>query len=296
MKSMIDRGSDLAGLRTFLAIARLGSVGRAAAVLGRTQPSVSTRLANLEAQWGVPLFVRLPRGMVLTAEGERLLPLAEAALQAVDTLDAAAGLPMGGGALRIGSGDALGREVLPRALSALLAEMPEISVRFVEGPGPTLWRALRAGEIDVALGVAPEPGARLPGLTFEALLESHTEVFYAAGSGPRRNGVSIHDLAGERIVTLQEGSGFRRHLERAFAEAGVPFEPAVEVGNLSLVRRFVAAGAGAAAVPAVAFTERSRGPKVDRRLLLDLPPITYVSASRAEAPVPDPVRRFLQKL
>jgi DNA-binding transcriptional LysR family regulator len=235
--------------------------------------------------------------MALTAEGERLLPLAEAALRAVETVDAAAGLPVGGTqALRIGSGDALGREILPRALSALLEETPNLSVRFVEGPGPRLLQALRTGEIDVALVVAPESGARTEGLAWEPLLESAVDVFYPPGTGPRRKNVTIDALAGERLVTLQSGSGFRRRMERLFEEAGARFEPAVEVGNLSLARRFVSAGTGVAAVPAIAFSEGAPGPRVDRRRLTGAAPIAYVRVSRAEAPIPEPARRFLQKL
>src|SRR5512134_4038455 len=125
MKPMAVPASDLPALRAFVAVARLGGVGRAAEALGRTQPSVSARLSNLEAAWGVRLFVRKARGMVLTPEGARLLPMAEAAIGAVEALDAAAGLPVGGSAaLRVGAGDALGREVLPRALATLLRETP----------------------------------------------------------------------------------------------------------------------------------------------------------------------------
>ena len=64
-------------LRAFVAVARLGAVARAAEALGRTQPSVSARLAALEAAWNTRLFRRVARGMVLTPEGTRLLPFAE---------------------------------------------------------------------------------------------------------------------------------------------------------------------------------------------------------------------------
>jgi DNA-binding transcriptional LysR family regulator len=86
--------SDAAGLRAFVAVARLGGVGRAAAALGLTQPSVSARLAALEHAWEIRLFRRQSRGMTLTPEGTRLLPLAESALRALETLDGAAGLPV----------------------------------------------------------------------------------------------------------------------------------------------------------------------------------------------------------
>jgi hypothetical protein len=57
--------SDLPGLQAFVAVARLGHVGRAAASLGLSQPSVSARLARLEAAWGTRLFRRHAR-MALT--------------------------------------------------------------------------------------------------------------------------------------------------------------------------------------------------------------------------------------
>ena len=65
-------------------------------------------------------------------------------------------------------------------------------------------------------------------------------------AGPEGRPWSLRSLSRQRLVALQPGSGFRRHLETAFAGAGLAFRPAVEVGNLSLVRRFVAAGLGVA--------------------------------------------------
>ena len=59
---------------------RSGTVGRAAERLNRTQPSISARIALLEEAWQTRLFRRVARGMLLTPEGARLLPLAEASL------------------------------------------------------------------------------------------------------------------------------------------------------------------------------------------------------------------------
>jgi len=84
---------------------------------------------------------------------------------------------------------------------------------------------------------------------------------------------------------LQRGSGFRRHLEEVWSAAGVPFRPAVEVGNLSLVRRFVAAGLGVAPVPAIAFASRGADRGTKRRGLRAVPPVQYVLARRAGVPL-----------
>jgi DNA-binding transcriptional LysR family regulator len=63
-------------LRVFLAVSRAGSLSAAARDLRITQPTVGRRLKTLEAGLGAALFDRLPDGMVLTAAGEELLPLA----------------------------------------------------------------------------------------------------------------------------------------------------------------------------------------------------------------------------
>ena len=95
-------------------------------------------------------------------------------------------------------------------------------------------------------------------------------------------------------MSLQPGSGFRRHVEAAFAGAGVAFRPAIEVGNLSLVRRFVAAGLGWAPVPEVAFAEPGRG--VARAEVAGIPPVVYHRAVRTRTPVPEAASRLLALL
>ena len=59
-------------LRTFLAVARLGHLTRAAEQLHLTQPAVSKQVKALEQELGVLLFERQPTGMVLTSEGRAL--------------------------------------------------------------------------------------------------------------------------------------------------------------------------------------------------------------------------------
>ncbi|WP_338620174.1 LysR substrate-binding domain-containing protein [Paludibacterium sp. THUN1379] len=67
-------------LQAFLAVARLGSLSRAASQLYRTQGAVSRQIQQLEQHYQRSLFTRSPEGMHLTADGEALLPLAQRAL------------------------------------------------------------------------------------------------------------------------------------------------------------------------------------------------------------------------
>ncbi|MGD1878581.1 MAG: LysR substrate-binding domain-containing protein [Kiloniellaceae bacterium] len=75
---------DIGCLRPFDAVARHRNLSRAAEVLGMTQPALSYRIKQMEAQLGVALFRRRPRGLELTAEGEMLQAAVRAGLERID--------------------------------------------------------------------------------------------------------------------------------------------------------------------------------------------------------------------
>jgi DNA-binding transcriptional LysR family regulator len=99
---------DWDGVRVFLAVARHGSLRAAGRTLGLSQPTVARRLAEFETTFGGPtLFDRLPEGAHLNAAGERLMPAAEKAEQAMLTLERrrAAASPALIGTVRVSSGE-----------------------------------------------------------------------------------------------------------------------------------------------------------------------------------------------
>ena len=98
---------DWDGVRVFLAVARHGSLRAAGRALGLSQPTIARRLAEFEATFGGPtLFDRLPEGAHLNAVGERLVPVAERAEQAMLTLERrrAAASPALIGTVRLSTG------------------------------------------------------------------------------------------------------------------------------------------------------------------------------------------------
>jgi DNA-binding transcriptional LysR family regulator len=108
--------------------------------------------------------------------------------------------------------------------------------------------------------------------------------------------VGLAELAAQSIVTLQPGSSFRTHLERAFLRHGLRLRPAVEVGNLSLVRRFVITGLGVAPVPSIAFSSRPRPSRYRLFEIRDVPQVRYAYAVRSGAPLPTAVGRLLEQI
>src|SRR5215470_17847570 len=86
MPSLHAPSPDLNELRGFCVAADLGSLGRAAVRLHVSQPSLSKRLASLEAKVGAPLLERSHRGVTLTPAGRRLYGQARALLESADVV------------------------------------------------------------------------------------------------------------------------------------------------------------------------------------------------------------------
>ena len=119
-------------LQAFLAVARLGSVSRAAESLHLTQGAVSKRILELEDALGVPLFVRVRRKLLPTPAAQRysaaLRPLLAQVEAATLELITAAG---GGGALRLSTLPTFGAKWLIPRLPAFVAAHPRVELQFV---------------------------------------------------------------------------------------------------------------------------------------------------------------------
>ena len=77
---------ELYQLKTFLAVAEEQHLTRAAARLHISQPSVSTHIKALEEELGMALFIRTPKGMILSQEGRLIKSKAESVLRAVEAV------------------------------------------------------------------------------------------------------------------------------------------------------------------------------------------------------------------
>ena len=119
--------------RTFLAVAKLGSLSAAARSLGLTQPTVGRHIESLEAALDVDLFLRSPRGLSPTDIGRTLLPKADAiALSAAALLrTAASGKGAMTGSVRVSASEIMGVERLPPILSTLRRAHPGIDIQLV---------------------------------------------------------------------------------------------------------------------------------------------------------------------
>ena len=156
---------DWDDVRVFLALARAGSLAAAARTLRVEHTTVARRIAQLEQALGLHLFDRLPRGWILTSEGEQLAGrAAQMEEQAFEFMrEAADGVPLSG-TVRLSAAPSLGQEFLLPRLGAIHQRWASITLELVV---ETRVAVLSRREADLALriGRPHDPGlaARLLG-------------------------------------------------------------------------------------------------------------------------------------
>jgi DNA-binding transcriptional LysR family regulator len=256
---------DLDRLRTFALAAEELNFTQTARLLHLSQPAVSQQIRELEDSLGVDLFERRGRGLALTPAGERLKPLASTLLRDAESLkDALAefrGVPQG--VLRIGAGTTLGIYLLPYVLGRFSRAFPAIrpSLRITESEG--LIRALREGEIDLALVEEDLSLGRIYGWEKVPLIDDEL-VLIAAIDHPwaSRSVITMEELASQAFIMRQPESSARQLIEDRLAEAG--FDPQrltirFELGHTEGIKRSVMAGLGLGFVSRYAIADELRG-------------------------------------
>lgn len=144
---------NLGRLRTFSAVADLGSLTKVAAVLGLPQSAISKQIAQLEAECGGRLFHRTGRGMTLTDLGERVLPrvlrlLAEAQ-ELSSEVSAAAQVPHG--EVRVGALPSLYLALIVPLFNQMLEQFPRVRLQVLEGSGGQIDQWISSGAVDIGI-------------------------------------------------------------------------------------------------------------------------------------------------
>jgi DNA-binding transcriptional LysR family regulator len=246
---------DLPALEVLLTVARTGSLNSAAAELGISQQAVSSRIRAIEAQTGVPLVSRTPRGSSLTSEG---VVVAEWAAR---LLDVAAELDAGISALRQ---DRHSRLRVSASLTVAEALLPGCLVAFRAAaqrrPGPAAEIVLTAANSDAVLAQVSDgradlgfvEGPRVPRSLRSKTVGHDRLVVVVPPAHPwaRRRTVTPAELAATPLVSREEGSGTREVLAAALARSLGPgvvqAQVALSLSTTSAIRAAVLAGAGPA--------------------------------------------------
>lgn len=149
---------ELRHLRYFVAVVEAGSLTAAAQVLHLSQPPLSVAISKLEAELGVRLLVRTPRGVEPTSAGRYLLDSASRILGEIDDVVSALGRYAEGvaGSLTVAAVPVLMWHRLPALLRAHAAAAPEVEVRLVDPPPWEALEMLQQRQVDLAAVVVAD--------------------------------------------------------------------------------------------------------------------------------------------
>ncbi|MBL7255920.1 LysR family transcriptional regulator [Paractinoplanes lichenicola] len=241
---------ELRQLKHFVALAEERSFTRAAARELIVQSGLSSSIRGLEQDVGAALVRRGSRPVTLTAEGEALLPEARRALRAAEdgrkaVRDVASVIS---GRLSVGMAQTSGTGCpFLEWLSAFAQAHPGLDVTVEQLSDAQMLDRLAAAGLDCALTASP---ARADVFDVYPISTTALQAIVPAGHRlARATKVRLADLAAERFVEMQPGSGTRARTDAIFAERHLTREIACTVNEWSMLVDLVSAGMGVALVP-----------------------------------------------
>ncbi|MYR44630.1 LysR family transcriptional regulator [Streptomyces sp. SID5910] len=244
---------DLALLRTFVTVHRAGSFTRAAALLGLSQPAVTSQIRTLERQLGRPLFLRQARGVTPTTIGDELAhkaaphldALVEIAETGVDDDSPVRTLHLAG------PPEFTAERALPALTELTGKDGQGFALRATFGNAEEALDGLAAGHHDLAIGTARPRGALLtatPLCDEEHVLVAAPRWAAQTGAGkPRRT--SARDLAHVPVVEVHESLPFVSRYWASVFDTCPAAPGTVVVPDLRAVLTCVVSGAGLAVLP-----------------------------------------------
>lgn len=243
---------DLRHARTFVTVAELGTVSKAALRLRVAQPALSRQLIDLEHELGLRLFDRVGRRLLLTGEGEQLLSGCRVLLNSASAVAEQAQLLRHGdtGVLKVAGSPQHIESVLSQFLHRYAERYPKVQVKISEGTGSDILVLLERGEIHLgqnllhAVKLDERHYGSLPLGSVELLAVCHPSM--PVGSG---RSIEVARLAGVPLLLMDGGFGFRRAFDAASRMAGLKPTIIFESRNPHTLLALAEAGHGVAIVP-----------------------------------------------
>ncbi len=247
---------NLRFVEAFVWVARLQSISRTAEKLFLTQSAVSSRIASLEEELGVPLIDRRDRVFRLTNAGSRFLEYAEHFLALQLDLKRELGtpehLPL---SLRVGGIESVLHTWLTPLLKSLKAHYPTIEFELNVEMTHVLNEQIRRGGLDLVFSAAPVDGT---GIVSEPLTPMEI-IFVGPAEMAGMAELSIDFLSRLELMTFQRGSQPHLALLENLRKVGLGEKRVHNISSISALVKLVESGFGLATLPRAAAETLSKG-------------------------------------
>lgn len=222
-------------LKVFVSVAEEKSISLAAKTLGFAQSNVTSRIKQLEKTLGYSLFHRIPKGVILTSEGEKLFPHAIDIVQRVEKAEMAMTKVQDEGLFRIGSTECNAVIRIVPFLTKLNEDYPKLDLELLTGTTETILEKVLNYQVDIAFITGVPNHKDL--LTIKSFNEE------AAILEPKETKET------NKLLTFKKGCGYSKMLleYQRIQEKGEP--KVFEFGSLETILGCVKAGMGKTLLP-----------------------------------------------
>ena len=235
---------DATDLKVFEAVARHGSMNRAAAELNTVQSNVTARVRALELELGVLLFQRHARGVKVTPAGRRMLPFSARVSRLLGDAKAAArddGIPSG--VLEVGTLETTAALRLPSVLASFTKACPKVHPVVTTGTTGSLIEDVVECRVEGAIVAGPVDH---PDLQQESAYREELVLVTARSIRRIEDLASINEL---KAIVFRRGCSYRKRLDDLLNKAGIPVAQSLEFGSIEAILGCVAAGVGITLLP-----------------------------------------------
>lgn len=284
--------------RVFYHVVKEGSITAAANYLCVSQPAVSQTIRQLEAVLGVTLFLRAPKGIRLTAEGQTLFQYVERGYdiicqgrQALQSM-----VEMEQGEIHIGASDMTLKFYLLPYLELFHEKYPGIKVNVTNGPTPETIRKLNEGKIDLCVVSGPLED------TEDVLVHPVKQIrdVFIAGNrfGRLKNEVlSWNTLQELPIICLEQGTSSRKYVDSFLEENQILLRPEFELATSDMIVQFAARNLGIGVVVEAFAEEYIRsGDVFELEFEQKIPPRSFYVATNRKIPLSNAGKSLLELL
>ncbi len=235
----VDAISDLQRWRTFLAIAELGSLTRAAIALDRNQSLLSRQINGLERDCGARLFNRTGRGVTLSEMGQRIFPRVKDLVADADQLlsDIRGEARQPAGRVILGALPSITFPIIGRLFKELRAKHPAVHLKILEGSSGLVEEWLADSRIDIA--ILYRYGPTVPERE-QALATVDSYLIGAPGDRlTQQDEIDFKSLDGLPFILPSAPNGLRTALDSLARQERVDLSPAIEADSLPIMRSVV---------------------------------------------------------
>lgn len=224
---------NLIQLKYFDAVCTFGTVSEAAEYLHIAQPSLSNAVKELEKEFGVQLFRRHHRGMVLTAEGEALLKMARDILEKAEhTEKIMKDMGRDKKTLTLGVPPMTGSLILPNIYRDFLGNNSDINLEIVECGRQDMGKMLSTDRLDMAF--ISHGAQRDPELCYSPAARLEIVCCTTSDNPLSQKGrVTPQELAGVPLVMFTDGFFQTSEIKKWFSREGVEPDILMQTAQLS---------------------------------------------------------------